>query len=142
MAGFAPLDVPASGKLPFTDYSRWRLRNSPEGDHTWHYLSTDEECAQWPQTDCDKYWLGKDIDLPPLPEPKSALDAARNGYRYFKHLQVEDGHWPGEYGGPMFLIPGLVIGSYVTHAPLKLEERLEMIRYLFNHTNEDGGWGM
>ncbi|KAJ2985489.1 hypothetical protein NUW54_g10136 [Trametes sanguinea] len=26
MAAYAPLDLPASGKLPFTDYSRWRLR--------------------------------------------------------------------------------------------------------------------
>ena len=42
----------------------------------------------------------------------------------------------------MFLIPGLVIGSYVTGMPFRLEERLEIIRYLFNHTNEDGGWGM
>lgn len=142
MAAFAPLDVPASGKLPFTDYTRWRLRISPNGDHTWHYLATDAECAAWPQSDCDKYWLGLDLDLPAQPKAESALDAARNGYRFFRHLQVEDGHWPGEYGGPMFLIPGLVIGSYVTHAPLKLEERLEMIRYLFNHTNEDGGWGM
>ena len=142
MSAYAPLDVPASGKLPFTDYSRWRLRISDNGDHTWHYLHTDEECAAWPQTDCDKYWLGLSLDLPPLPKPTNALEAARNGYRFFQHLQCEDGHWSGEYGGPMFLIPGLVIGSYVTGMPFKLEERLEIIRYLFNHTNEDGGWGM
>ncbi|KAI0714170.1 lanosterol synthase [Cerioporus squamosus] len=142
MSAYAPLDVPASGKLPFTDYSRWRLRISHNGDHTWHYLPTDEECAAWPQTDCDKYWLGLPLDLPPLPKPTNALEAARNGYRYFQHLQTEDGHWPGEYGGPMFLIPGLVIGSYVTGMPFKLEERLEMIRYLFNHANKDGGWGI
>ncbi|ONK82040.1 uncharacterized protein A4U43_C01F35510 [Asparagus officinalis] len=24
-------------------------------------------------------------------------------------LQAHDGHWPGDYGGPMFLLPGLVI---------------------------------
>lgn len=23
-------------------------------------------------------------------------------------LQAHDGHWPGDYGGPMFLLPGLV----------------------------------
>lgn len=23
-------------------------------------------------------------------------------------LQAHDGHWPGDYGGPMFLMPGLV----------------------------------
>lgn len=42
----------------------------------------------------------------------------------------------------MFLLPGLVIGSYVTGMPFKHEERLEMIRYLLNMAKEDGGWGM
>ena len=73
---------------------------------------------------------------------KSALDSARKGYEFYKHLQADDGHWPGEYGGPMFLMPGLVIGSYVTGMPFKHEERVEMIRYLLNRANEDGGWGM
>lgn len=82
-------------------------------------------------------------NLPTLSQPKDALSAARNGYTFYKHLQDADGHWPGEYGGPMFLLPGLVIGSYVTGMPFRLEERLEMIRYLFNRARpEDGGWGM
>jgi len=42
----------------------------------------------------------------------------------------------------MFLIPGLVIGSYITGIPFTDEERREMIRYLMNRANEDGGWGM
>ena len=81
-------------------------------------------------------------NLPALPKAHSPLDAARNGYNFYKHLQAKDGHWAGEYGGPMFLMPGLVIGSYVSHMGFKNEERLEMIRYLFNHANEDGGWGL
>ena len=142
MAAYAPLDVPASGKLPFTDYSRWRLRSTPPGDHTWHYLRTDAELAAWPQATYDKYWLGQDVGLPALPKATNALEAARNGYRFFQALQCEDGHWAGEYGGPMFLIPGLVIGNYVCGEAFTMEERLELIRYLFNHANEDGGWGM
>jgi lanosterol synthase len=55
---YPPLDVPASGDTPFTDYSRWRLRVSDGGRHTWHYMRTEEENAQWPQTPLDKYWLG------------------------------------------------------------------------------------
>lgn len=43
----------------------------------------------------------------------------------------------------MFLLPGLVIGSYVSGMTFTREERLEMIRYLLNRANpEDGGWGM
>ena len=30
-------------------------------------------------------------------------------------LQAHDGHWPGDYGGPMFLMPGLVIIYYPVH---------------------------
>ena len=43
----------------------------------------------------------------------------------------------------MFLLPGLVIGSYITGMTFLEEERLEMIRYLFNHAHpDDGGWGL
>jgi len=82
-------------------------------------------------------------NLPTLPPAEDPLSAARNGYEFYKHLQSDDGHWPGEYGGPMFLLPGLVIGSYVSGMGFKQEEKLEMIRYLFNRAHpEDGGWGM
>ena len=75
--------------------------------------------------------------------PTDGLSAARNGLDFLKKLQADDGHWAGAYSGPMFLLPGVVIGSYITGMPFKEEERLEFIRYLFNHANpEDGGWGL
>jgi lanosterol synthase len=81
--------------------------------------------------------------MPALSVPKTPMEAAKNGYTFYKHLQSHDGHWPGEYGGPMFLLPGLVIGSYVSGMTFTDEQRLEMIRYLFNRAQpEDGGWGM
>ena len=156
---FSPLNILTTPLEPFTDYSRWRLVVDEDGRHSWTYLRTDEECARWPQKPLDKYWLGlptvrdqlaarplHSIDfakgLPNLPSPKTPLESARNGYEYYKHLQAHDGHWPGEYSGPMFLTPGLIIGSYVTGMSFTDEERREMIRYLMNHTNEDGGWGV
>lgn len=60
-------------------------------------------------------------------------------------LQAHDGHWPGDYGGPMFLMPGLVIALSITGALntiLSNEHKREMCRYIYNHQNIDGGWGL
>ncbi|KAJ8509454.1 hypothetical protein ONZ45_g8374 [Pleurotus djamor] len=119
----------------------------PGGRHTWEYLQTDEERAKCPQTDIDRYWLGlplvhsdKLICVKPAKDP---FDAARRGFEFLKHLQAPDGHWPGEYSGPMFLLPGMVIGSYASGQWFKEEECLEMVRYLLNRAHpEDGGWGI
>lgn len=40
-----------------TDRLRWRLLDE-SGRHTWHYLKTDKEIEDWPQTTADKYHLG------------------------------------------------------------------------------------
>jgi lanosterol synthase len=81
--------------------------------------------------------------LPELPKATTPLEAAKNGYTFYKNLQANDGHWPGNYDGPMFLLPGLVIGSYITGMSFTKEERLEMIRYLMNRAHpDDGGWGL
>ncbi|KAK9931606.1 hypothetical protein M0R45_018878 [Rubus argutus] len=69
----------------------------------------------------------------------------RRGLRFYSTLQAEDGFWPGDYGGPLFFVPGLVIGLSVTgalNAILPNEHRKEICRYLYNHQNKDGGWGL
>ncbi|KAK4564727.1 hypothetical protein RGQ29_006697 [Quercus rubra] len=69
----------------------------------------------------------------------------RRALRFYSTLQTEDGFWPGDYGGPLFLLPGLVIGLSITgalNAILPLEHRHEVLRYLYNHQNIDGGWGL
>lgn len=63
----------------------------------------------------------------------------------YESLQQDDGHFPGDYGGPMFLMPGLLITLYTTGAlntVLTPAHKQEMIRYLRNHQNEDGGFGL
>lgn len=32
----------------------------------------------------------------------------KRALRSYSTLQTEDGFWPGDYGGPLFLLPGLV----------------------------------
>lgn len=41
----------------------------------------------------------------------SAAEAARKGMRFYAALQAEDGHWAGDYGGPLFLLPGRPHGT-------------------------------
>ena len=81
--------------------------------------------------------------LPSLPRASNASEAAKNGVEFYRHLQSSDGHFPGEYGGPMFLLPGLIIGMYATKTPIPEPWRVEIARYLWNRRNPvDGGWGM
>ena len=74
-----------------------------------------------------------------IPEPvdSARVDLSmRAGLDFYQTLQMEDGHWPGDYAGPMFLMPGMVIACYVTgtmDTVLSTEHKKEMIRYLFNH---------
>ena len=56
-------------------------------------------------------------------------------------IQCDDGHWAGDYGGPMFLMPGLITALYITKAPFPQWRKDAMITYLKNHQQLDGGWG-
>ncbi|KAK2986335.1 hypothetical protein RJ640_029450, partial [Escallonia rubra] len=138
-------------------------------------------------------------------EERAKVDKARQEFHENRHnvkhssdllmrLQSEDGFWPGDYAGPLFLIPGLeevrtineengnrvnvnntfkrsekismenskqemeainvsveeenpeqVIGLSVMgnlNKVLSEEHQREIRRYLYNHQNIDGGWGL
>ncbi|PPD68906.1 hypothetical protein GOBAR_DD34214 [Gossypium barbadense] len=82
---------------------------------------------------------------------EAVMTTLRSVLDFYSTIQADDGHWPGNYGGPMFLLPGLVITLYVTGAlniVLSKEHQYEICRYLYNHQasnvhcNRDGGWGL
>lgn len=73
------------------------------------------------------------------PEQQKVADSVIKGINYFASLQCADGHWAGDYGGPLFLLPGLLIASYVTHTPFPKAHQEMMKLYVFNHQNADAG---
>ena len=81
----------------------------------------------------------------PVPDdktkPKTAHEAAEKALAFYQMLQCEDGHWAGDYGGPMFLMPGLITCMYITKAPFPVWKKQAMVEYLQNHQQDDGGWG-
>lgn len=73
---------------------------------------------------------------------KKAYRAVLKGFSFYQTLQTKDGNWPGDYGGPMFLMPGLIFVSYLTNTPFEAPVTTLMKQYFFNHQNDDGGWGL
>ncbi|MFS7923968.1 putative terpenoid cyclases/protein prenyltransferase alpha-alpha toroid [Helianthus anomalus] len=68
----------------------------------------------------------------------------RKAVRLNRAIQGNDGHWPAEFTGPTFLTPTLLIAMYISgsiNTHLTKEHKIEMTRYIYNHQNEDGGWG-
>ncbi|XP_033842260.2 lanosterol synthase [Periophthalmus magnuspinnatus] len=121
-----------------TDLTRWRLENA-EGRQTWRFSHEEEE-----QSALEAHSLGLDTSkfVPASAPALTAADSALKGMNFYKHLQAEDGHWAGDYGGPLFLLPGLLITCHVAKIPLPEEWKKEMVRYLRSVQLEDGGWGL
>jgi hypothetical protein len=74
---WTPLDIPVSPKQPFTDYTRWRLRDTDDGRHIWDFLRSEDELAARPSSEIDKYWLGLPlVSLYSVIEPSVAENAS------------------------------------------------------------------
>ena len=76
--------------------------------------------------------------------PKTVKEAAKRGIAFYSMLQTTDGHFAGDYGGPHFLLPGLVVAWYVMGCPpmiISPPQQALMLYYLKVHQQEDGGWG-
>jgi len=76
--------------------------------------------------------------------PKTAMEAAKRGVAFYSLLQSTDGHWARDYGGPHFLLPGLVVSWYVMGCPsvmISPPQQALMLHYFKVHQQADGGWG-
>jgi len=137
------------------DPSRWTLVRKSDSDFTWK--EQDHPCSRITGTfDRNKNVNAGDLVLrgllPPFRSVASKTDAStsreasKRGAEYYAHVAQGYGCVPNDYGGPMFLLPGLVIASYVTgeearQRVLNRSNRKAMIAYILNHQQEDGGWG-
>lgn len=73
-----------------------------------------------------------------------ATTAMKRALQFFQAMQASDGHWPAENAGPLYFLPPLVMAVYITghlDTIFPAEHKKEILRYIYNHQNEDGGWG-
>ena len=74
-----------------------------------------------------------------------ATAAFRRAATFWNALQSPHGHWPAENAGPNFYFPPLVMAAYIPgylNVIFSAEHKKEILRYTYNHQNEDGGWGL
>lgn len=81
----------------------------------------------------------------PVVTHEIATTALKRAVCFYSAFQANDGQWPAQHAGPLFYNPLLIISLYLTsylNVVLSTEHRKELLRYTYNHQNEDGGWGI
>ncbi len=74
--------------------------------------------------------------------PELRPDAISLAIDVLRDHQAESGAFPGDYSGPLFLLPLYVGTCYATGQPPEPELREEMVRWLREVQNPDGGFGL
>lgn len=147
-------------------WNNWLFKTDAEGRQTWHFspsiptFSWDSEKGIAFLAEMQKAFVFDKTVNPNSSDlvyrrkqtllyrnvPYASINNVTNSYlkgtSYYNSLQSESGHWPGDYGGPHFLTPGIIIASYITESPLPAPHQLLIRQYFLNHQNEDGGWGL
>lgn len=127
------------------DAGLWKL-DVDEGRQVWRFIAKEEALKL--NRAVENHMLLKKHSDPldkyenPYPLFGTPAESCKKAIEYFASIQTDDGHWAGDYGGPHFLLPGLVITAYITGVKLKAPHVREILRYVHGEQHEDGGWGL
>lgn len=129
--------------IPRTDFSRWRLRTDEIGRETWEYIDESEVLEDKQSTFVQHLLKQADFPSPVNPASRTPFDHAKAGTRFLALLQEDNGVFPCQYKGPMFMAIGYVAACCFTKSPIDEAFRTELIRYIVNVSHPvDGGWGL
>ncbi|PPR88784.1 hypothetical protein GOBAR_AA31905 [Gossypium barbadense] len=93
------------GRQSFRD-NRFHKKHSSDLLMRIQFAEEKQSVTNLPQTKLEEF---EDV------KEEAVMTTLRGALDFYSTIQADDGHWPGDYGGPMFLLPGL---------------------------NRDGGWGL
>ncbi|KAH9620532.1 hypothetical protein KSS87_008076 [Heliosperma pusillum] len=120
------------------NFYRNRFEVKPCGDLLWRFQFLREKNFKQtiPQV---KVGDGEEITY------ETATTTLKRAVNLFTALQSDHGHWPAEIAGPQFFLPPLVFCLYITghlNSVFSIHHRQEILRSIYYHQNEDGGWGL
>ncbi|KAG5116055.1 hypothetical protein JHK84_042168 [Glycine max] len=76
---------------------------------------------------------------------EKTTNTLKRAIHYLSALQTSNGYWPAQFSGPLFPTALFVMCMYITghlDSIFPEEYRKEILRYIYFHQNEDGGWGL
>ena len=142
----------------------WELTTTAKGRQYWSFKGSDESLniseafyfdKQANANSSDRVYRylatkGLDFSTPiEIPVQYQSSDLLANTYKqvkkginYYEQLITPNHFITGDYGGPMFLLPGLIIVSHITDSPLPISFQKAIIAYIRNQQNPNGGWGL
>ncbi|KAK3219100.1 hypothetical protein Dsin_013070 [Dipteronia sinensis] len=120
------------------NFTKNRRQVQGDSDLFWRFQTLREK--KWKQTiPAVKVKDGEEITY------ETALTSMRRAVHFFSAIQTHDGHWPAENSGSCYFMPPYIFVLYAVghlNSVISPQHREELLRYLYNHQREDGGWGL